>query len=48
MSSGHFGFEKVLRTHPNVSKVLVCKCGRKYIKTREKQTVCLRCLHGRL
>jgi len=24
--------------------ILTCECGNKYIKTRDEQTVCLRCL----
>jgi len=27
------------------TEILVCICGNKYIKTREKQTVCLLCLN---
>ena len=30
--------------NPNEPVVLVCECGNKYIKTRDKQEVCLRCL----
>ncbi len=29
--------------NPNAPKVVVCKCGNKYIKTREHQKVCLSC-----
>jgi len=32
---------------PRKSEVLLCVCGNKYLKTREKQIVCVRCLsHG--
>jgi len=30
--------------NPNETEVLICTCGNKYIKTREGQTVCLRCV----
>jgi len=30
--------------NPNPTAVLVCSCGNKYIKTREGQGVCVRCL----
>lgn len=30
--------------NPNAPAVVLCSCGNKYIKTREKQGVCLRCL----
>lgn len=30
--------------NPNEPAVLECDCGDKYIKTREDQEVCLRCL----
>ena len=30
--------------NPNQPKVVMCECGNKYIKTREGQTVCVRCL----
>jgi hypothetical protein len=30
--------------NPNKVVVVLCKCGNKYIKTRDKQEVCLRCL----
>lgn len=29
------------------SKILDCKCGNKYIKTRPDQETCLYCIHGR-
>jgi hypothetical protein len=32
----------VEKTHKTV--VVVCACGNKYIKTRDKQTKCLRCI----
>lgn len=31
---------------PVTSAVLECACGAKYIKTRARQSVCLRCLFG--
>ena len=30
--------------NPNEVVVIVCECGNKYIKTREEQETCLRCL----
>jgi hypothetical protein len=30
--------------NPNKPAVVVCACGNKYIKTRELQRVCLRCM----
>ena len=30
--------------NPNKVAVVLCKCGNKYIKTREGQRECLRCL----
>ncbi|MDE2078989.1 MAG: hypothetical protein KGI73_01235 [Patescibacteria group bacterium] len=29
---------------PTVSKILVCTCGVKYIKTRARQTTCIKCM----
>ena len=29
---------------PRRSEVLVCVCGNKYIKTRDRQIVCVRCI----
>ena len=29
---------------PSVSAILMCVCGNKYIKTRENQTLCVRCI----
>ncbi len=29
---------------PTVSKILVCACGVRYIKTRDRQTTCVKCL----
>ena len=29
---------------PHVTKVAICKCGNKYIKTRDEQRSCLRCM----
>ncbi|MES2088194.1 MAG: hypothetical protein V4467_04370 [Patescibacteria group bacterium] len=32
---------------PRKSIILLCLCGNKYIKTRDKQIVCIRCInHG--
>ena len=31
--------------NPNAPAVVLCKCGNKYIKTREGQLECLRCLN---
>jgi hypothetical protein len=28
---------------PTVSKILVCACGTRYIKTRDKQNACIPC-----
>jgi hypothetical protein len=30
--------------HKTKSKVLICACGNKYLKTRERQKMCLRCV----
>jgi len=29
---------------PEEVVILECECGNKYIKTREEQTICLRCM----
>ncbi len=29
---------------PNKSAILLCTCGNKYIKTREEQAMCVRCI----
>jgi hypothetical protein len=29
---------------PRQKEILVCECGNKYIKTRDKQTSCVRCI----
>lgn len=29
---------------PRRMEILTCSCGNKYIKTRDRQTVCLRCI----
>jgi len=31
-------------TQPLRTAILICACGAKYIKTRERQTTCVRCL----
>lgn len=31
---------------PLASKVSICACGNKYVKTREHQTTCIRCIYG--
>jgi len=32
--------------NPEETKVLVCACGYKYIKTRDNQTSCIKCMAG--
>lgn len=31
---------------PLASKVSICACSNKYVKTRENQTKCIRCIYG--
>lgn len=42
--------EKIKYIYNNTDKrspILVCKCGNKYIQTREGQTKCLLCIYGK-
>lgn len=34
--------------NPRAVKILVCECGNKYIKTRERQKTCLECIAKKL
>ncbi len=32
-------------TNPQETKILLCVCGEKYLKTRPGQTMCVRCMY---
>ena len=43
-SKKHFQQDGKWVTKPTQTKILECECGNKYIKTRNRQTSCLKCL----
>jgi len=44
VSKKHFQKDGKWIVKPTKTEILLCKCGNKYIKTREGQKNCVRCL----
>ncbi|NQV88348.1 MAG: hypothetical protein HQ402_02235 [Parcubacteria group bacterium] len=45
ISKKHFQKDGKWISKPSRTEILVCKCGAKYIKTRDKQTTCVGCIN---
>ncbi|PJA33451.1 MAG: hypothetical protein CO184_01920 [Candidatus Zambryskibacteria bacterium CG_4_9_14_3_um_filter_40_16] len=46
VSKKHFQKDGKWIVKPTKTEILLCKCGNKYIKTREGQKNCVRCLES--
>jgi len=42
-SKKHYQIDGKWVTKPTKTEILLCVCGRKYIKTRPKQDACIKC-----
>jgi len=45
ISKKHFQKDGKWISKPSCTEILVCKCGVKYIKTRDRQTTCVGCIN---